>query len=573
MTTPNWHGEGSLAPPLTYRTSTRSSQSGGQRTITIEPKPDYQLFYNTKRREMDIERLESHVQANNSLEPSSAHPMSRSTTSDSVPSPGTVYSHGGDENTLPPDQARESGRTRPPRGRRTGPLDSKTRLETAFKRRFKLICDFHRSKKTSCNCHDFSKLEEGYRLNNEGQRARPSPDPSETPYGDIGTFGAGGAVTAAITQYQNFDLFDLTDNSDYVLRPNLRPALEFNIQSEASVSAIVTAPHETRDYLALPPVRPTEFAIGSSMPYYGSRWVCEYQHSTEDTRSLASIGECTWTGTYEGLQEHFTAKHRPFDLGPNARRSICLRCDAASPRWDAERACKEPEKCHPNDWQKFLFGIPKTSSRTLPSRIAMSEASGSRSSWFSPSWNANTPPSCNTEHSYPPYSSYTGNTGYREHGAAGPDVSDKIGDNIDEVGDSDEDADGQREPQDGGSCRRDWAALVRRRCPTSWLISSIRDRWRKCTPCDPRLSLPSHSKSDRCLLFSLLGRLRLATSVLLTILLISNMKITMLAFSHGASLQIWLLALIIFEVLLARARSAVTASYTTDGFYALTLNA
>ncbi|KAI0183301.1 hypothetical protein EV127DRAFT_29774 [Xylaria flabelliformis] len=101
-----------------------------RRTIIIEPTSEYQQFYNTIRREIDRQRLEYCDFAKDDLA----------------------------SNSFTITKATRSKR----RGRRVGPVDIDTRMRTTFQRKFKLICEFHRVKRASCNCHDFSKLEEGY---------------------------------------------------------------------------------------------------------------------------------------------------------------------------------------------------------------------------------------------------------------------------------------------------------------------------------------------------------------------------------------------------------------------------
>ncbi|TRX89725.1 hypothetical protein FHL15_009315 [Xylaria flabelliformis] len=85
-----------------------------RRTITIEPTPEYQQFYNTIRREIDRQRLEYHYVAKDDL------------ASDSF----TCSS---------PNSITKATRSKPrPRSRRKGPLDMDTRIKTTFKRKFKL---------------------------------------------------------------------------------------------------------------------------------------------------------------------------------------------------------------------------------------------------------------------------------------------------------------------------------------------------------------------------------------------------------------------------------------------------
>ncbi|KAI0862891.1 hypothetical protein F4860DRAFT_502364 [Xylaria cubensis] len=496
MSSPNWNGC-FLAPPPITKPPIRNSQTqnGTQTTIVIEPTLEFQQFYNATRREMDRQRLEYLVTEENNLETPKAHSMSRSTTSDSHPSPSTVCSHGGDDNTLfSSDQ-----KSKPPRGKRTGPLDMDTRTKTAFKRKFKLTCSFHRTKKTSCNCHDFSKLEEGYiqSLANESQKAKASRGQSVRPFGDLGTFGAGGVAPATIPRFQNFDLGDLPTGHDLPpqVHASLRPALDFDIQSKASVNAIVTAPHEAPFYAGIPAPLSThvkEFAIGSSMPFFPNRWECRYENTTEETRSLASISPCTWTGSLEQLQDHFTSEHHPFNYAKQPRRSICSRCEAESPEWVDERACLEPDKCPPDKWQNWLFGTPVYQSRTLPSRVTVSEASGSKSSWLNLGWNMTSLGSSNTEHSNLPYGSYTGNSGF--YGRLGSEYENSEADN---GGEHDEAYRVCEELQNHCRC-----CCIRSRLP----FSTWKSR-RRFALYDPRLSLPSHLRPNRHLILSLLAPL------------------------------------------------------------------
>jgi hypothetical protein len=152
MSSPNQIGGELLAPPSKSRASSaRNPQNVTQSTIMIEPTPEYQRFYNLNRREMDRLRLEIHVTEENKLHPPpQTEPMSRSTTSESLPSPSTVYSHTGEGDTaLSPDPTTEAAKSRRHRGKRTGPLGIETRTKTAFKRKFKLTCAFHREKRTA----------------------------------------------------------------------------------------------------------------------------------------------------------------------------------------------------------------------------------------------------------------------------------------------------------------------------------------------------------------------------------------------------------------------------------------
>ncbi|KAI1156249.1 hypothetical protein F4825DRAFT_319168 [Nemania diffusa] len=433
MASPNWIDRGLLAPPPDPKTSVRSMPSVTQSTIMIEPTPEYQRFYNQNRLEMDRQRFELHV-AENSLELPHAQPMSRSTTSDSLPSPSTVYSHPGDSNApFSPDTTTEVAKSKPHRGRRRGPLDMETRTKTAFKRKFKLTCKFHRAKKTSCNCHDFSKLEEAYlqSLGAKEKNSKASQGRSVNSFGELGTFGTGGAGDASPAAHSgchSIDFPELPTGQELLphVHPNLLPMLKLDIESAASVNAIVSATHEDPFFIASAAPSPTPMqaigndiiAIGCSMTFR-NRWECKYQSATEETGSLASTDSCTWTGPFEQLSDHFTSQHHPFRQASVPQFSLCLECAAMSLEWTEVRACREPVTCNPDSWRKWFVGAPPRPPDFNPRRVTVSEASGSRSSWVDPSWNMTTPGSSNTEHTNFRYSSSADRPGFYEHSASG----------------------------------------------------------------------------------------------------------------------------------------------------------
>lgn len=363
--------------------------------------------------------------------------MSRSTTSDSLPSPSTVCSQTGDGNpVLSPDPTTETVRSRPHRGRRKGPLDLETRTKTAFKRKFKLTCAFHRAKRTSCNCHDFSKLEEGYHryLATEAQKGKASQGPLVRAFGDDGTLGIGGAgdtAPAAFPRYQNVDLPELPLGPELppYMHLNLLPVLKFDIHSAASVTAIVSARHE--DPFFLDPEAPLPISdsvpIGCSMLSFRNRWECKYRCATEETGSLTSTDSCPWTGPFEQLSNHFSNQHHPFQPADIPCCSICMQCSAMSPKWVEERACPDPDKCDPSSWRRWFFGTTPRPPNPNRRRLTVSEASGSRSSWMDPSWNMTTPGSSNTEQSNIPYASYTDKSAFYEHSTSGNE-NNEVGD-------------------------------------------------------------------------------------------------------------------------------------------------
>ncbi|KAI0506193.1 hypothetical protein F5B22DRAFT_651015 [Xylaria bambusicola] len=421
MSSPNRIDGGRLAPPSSSKGPIRNGQNLTQSTIMIEPTAESQRFYNQNRREMDRQRLELHVEENN-LEP----PMSElSTASDSHPSPSTVCSQSGNSVApCSPDPAAEATRSKPHRGRRKGPLDMETRTKTAFKRKFKLTCAFHRAKRTSCNCHDFSKLEEGYRkfCAAEEQKARASSrGGSARPFGegDIETFSTGGGVPPLTTPQYNFstDLPDLPTGGELTSRVNesLLPALKLDIDSAESVSKFVSTPRDEYYYLA--PDATGLVTIGSST-LYPNRWQCDYKFKTEETESLSSAGSCSWTGPLEQLCDHFSTEHHPFQPYEPPEWSICDECKEIRPGWGEQR-------CHPGRSTKYYYGALPRRAKPNPPRLTVSEASGSRS-WLQPSWNMATRDSSNTGQSNFPYSSSTSRSGCYEHCASGNESSESV---------------------------------------------------------------------------------------------------------------------------------------------------
>ncbi|KAI0805470.1 hypothetical protein GGR55DRAFT_681026 [Xylaria sp. FL0064] len=508
MSSPNWTDGEHLAPPSAPKTSGRNTQNVTQSTIMIEPTNESQRFYNQTRREMDRQRLELHL-AENNLEPPHAELMSRSTTSDSHPSLSTVCSHAGDSATpLSPDPTNEAARSRPHRGRRKGPLDMETRTKTAFKRKFKLTCAFHRAKRTSCNCHDFSKLEEGYRrsLTAEGQKTKASRSPSVRSLGDIGTFGTGGAGGTGLTtpQYQSFDLPDLSTDREHTshVHANLLPVLGLDIHSAASVNAIVSAPREDPFFLAPAPAMPMSTSVQNEEDFwpviigrstqFRNRWECRYQGETEETGSQpSSNSQCPWTGPFDQLCAHFSSEHHPFQPALAPRSTMCDECDAFLPEWVEELDCR-----HSGSLTKWFYGVVSRQPNPNPPLLTLSEASGSRSSWLHPSWHMATPGSSNTERSNLPYSSST--SGFYEHSACGNESS--------EIGD-DGGKDDAHSIQSRCRCESD-AVDFSRHCPfESFFLPSGRDTDAKAAFYGPCLSLATPSKPCRRLILSVLAPL------------------------------------------------------------------
>ncbi|KAI1300492.1 hypothetical protein F5Y03DRAFT_364363 [Xylaria venustula] len=426
MSPPNWMDGRHLIPPSSQKMSPRNSQNAVPSTIVIEPTPEYQQFYNQNRREVDRQRLEIHLAENRG---NSLGPPSRSTTSDSHASPSTVCSHAGDGTTpLSPDPTSETGKSKPHRGRRKGPLDMETRTKVAFKRKFKLTCAFHRIKRTSCNCHDFSKLEENYQKYRaaENGKTKAPRSPSVRPFGDLGTFGTGGASGTALTiaQYENFDLPDLPSGRESTphVSASLLPVLGLDIDSADSVNAIVSAPREEPFFMASASPMPLPMqdadnwpvAIGCSMPFR-NRWECKYQIKTgEQGSETTKHPQCPWTGPFKQLVVHFRTEHHPFDPAVLPHSTMCEICDEFTPEWVEEVGCK-----HTGHSVKWFYGALSHQPTSNPPLLTVSEASGSRSTWPCPPGYTTTPGTSNAGQSNLPYSS----SNSYEHSTSGNESS------------------------------------------------------------------------------------------------------------------------------------------------------
>ncbi|KAI1263370.1 hypothetical protein F5Y18DRAFT_126254 [Xylariaceae sp. FL1019] len=392
---------GFLAPP-------RQSQHGPSEPMVIEPTAQHQHFYNQARRDADRSRLEIHIaQQNNLAIPPTAEAIARSPTSDSHPSPSTGPSHAGDSD-LPfsPSSALESTRSRPHRGRRKGPLDLETRAKTAFKRKFKLTCEFHRVKRTSCKCFDFSRLEAGYQKvitsemlqrNRARSRSASQNEISRESLRDIETFSTGG-VAPSTPSYPELDSTDLltTPHLASQVRESVQPILRFDIHSQDSVNEMMSTAVE-QPYL--PPPSPTfhqtdlhPLPIGRQMSYR-NRWACVFDFG-EDTSSLASVEPCPWTGPFEQLCSHFRSTHHSFEEMDEPRWSTCAQCGTLGAGWDAAPACIAASRCSQQAWDKWYYGATARKANSGLRAITVSELSDNEFLSHELLW---TPGSSNTE--------------------------------------------------------------------------------------------------------------------------------------------------------------------------------
>ncbi|KAI1339239.1 hypothetical protein F5Y15DRAFT_82278 [Xylariaceae sp. FL0016] len=427
--------------------ATPTSPSGSQHPprIIVEPTNESQAIYNSIRQEADRLNLQTYVtRRNNLLPPPGAPPMSRSTTSESRDDRSPVPSHA--DHTEAPWHSEPAVATKAdgkrPRGKRKGPLDLKTRTNTALKRKLRLTCPRHRAKKTSCDCHDFSRLEDGYQsfltgkaqptrnrsLSTASQNSAVSPTSVEQrSFGELGTFGTGGgAATTPLNQEM-----DLVDLASPALRPpevraSVRAVENFDLNSIDSVNAM-TQQRTTEPYL------PGTTAGSSSTQMYdqliaigkntrwGNRWECEFKYATARP-SDNSTDVCSWTGPFEQLSDHFKTTHCDFEEAMVPYWSICNLCSMTSSDWSGT-ACKS-SGCRATSYQKWYYGSVKTSeiqrgplSIMTPSRKSESVYSHAISPWTQP-WSSATDPQSGW-----PLGSSPGNGSY-EHSHDGKTSSD-----------------------------------------------------------------------------------------------------------------------------------------------------
>ncbi|KAI0912205.1 hypothetical protein F4823DRAFT_230957 [Ustulina deusta] len=335
----------------------------------------------------------------------------------------------------------------------------------------------------------------------EGQKTKATRSEPVRSLGDIGTFGTGGAgdtggAALVIPQYQGFDFPDLSIGRELTPRvhPNLLPVLGLDIDSAASVNAIVSAPREEPFFL--PPVAPMpipmqdekeSIVIGSSTLFH-NRWDCEYKR--EET------GLCSWTGPLEQLCDHFSTTHHHFERTEVPAWTICVKCKNISLGWERGDC-----DCDPGCWRKLFYGVVPRQSNPNPI-LTVSEAPGSRSSWFSPSWNMATPGSSNTEQSNLPYRSSTSSAGFYEHSTSGNENS--------------EASDGEGKDEAYRVCRTtqnrcrfqsDAAETTQHTCIGSWFGHPRRRTGARSAFYGSHLSLTPPSKLCRRLIIALLAPL------------------------------------------------------------------
>ncbi|KAI2634703.1 hypothetical protein GGS26DRAFT_520267 [Hypomontagnella submonticulosa] len=395
--------------------SPAQSRSVHPRRIIVPPTPENQRIYNDIRQTHERMRLQTHVTSQQNLLPPSAAPsVSTSTIHSPIDEPGSPSTQ---------DPAtQDANQTKRPRGRRKGPLEASTRLRTALKRKLKLACPHHRAKKITCDCHDFSKLDENYdnsllqrspsrgRLHDQSDIAPLTPMERAINRETFGT-GGGAAITPSdqdpVLLPDYIDLSSSISDQESVVRSSVQRVVSgFNTDSVHLDRDMLQAPGQTyypgNDIGAQSPSGdiPDEYLeIGSQMRDFPNRWQCEYKGSA-DSMSDTSSEPCPWTGPFKDLSWHFRAEHRHFhDINPRIW-LVCTVChtkfrlpnsnpnDPESPL-SSSRCTKE--SCS-GSCQRWYYGSTKDES-VVGSAIALSHSSESEAgfSWDrqldgNPSW-------------------------------------------------------------------------------------------------------------------------------------------------------------------------------------------
>ncbi|KAI0886066.1 uncharacterized protein GGS22DRAFT_159768 [Annulohypoxylon maeteangense] len=378
-------------PPLTLLAPvqhvSRSYEPRNGPRIIVEPTQENQRIYNDIRQTHERMRLQTHVASQqNPVPPPST--LSVSTVHSPIDDPETTSTQD-----VP---AQDTDRPRRPRGKRRGPLKNDTRLHTALKRKLKLACPHHRAKKITCDCHDFSKLEEGYpsfTLPPSPNRGRSHDHNVNLPLTPVEqtlnreTFGAGGAAMTPSDQdgiTNDIDLQSPFGDHEGVIRSDVRQIVTgFNTASVYLDSTMLQAPglpyHPGNDIGSQSPREHSQedlLEIGSQMPAYPNRWQCEYKGSP-DTASETSSEFCPWSGPFRDLSWHFKTAHHPFyDASPRFW-IVCTRCHAKSRATDDLESPLPSPGCSryhcSGPYRRWYYGSTREES-TLGSAVALTHS-------------------------------------------------------------------------------------------------------------------------------------------------------------------------------------------------------
>ncbi|KAI1361553.1 hypothetical protein F5Y08DRAFT_342587 [Xylaria arbuscula] len=228
---------GLFALPSTPRSFIHNGQNPTPRRIIIEPTPEMQLFYNRNRQEIERRRLDQSLES---------FPEGEGLGSPSHPSYlPKIQAYSGNNDSMMSSSLKPTAgvvQSKMYRGRRKGPLDLEMRARAAFKRKFKLPCAFHRARKMTCTCYDFSKLEEGYRNYRQAEDEQAGKDPL------LWTEPGGEEVkleSSSTQDYSSSEGLNTTISSDGVTSgpqqsPNYRKANLFISQLTVDTSATET---------------------------------------------------------------------------------------------------------------------------------------------------------------------------------------------------------------------------------------------------------------------------------------------------------------------------------------------
>ncbi|KAL7621211.1 hypothetical protein AAE478_008528 [Parahypoxylon ruwenzoriense] len=391
-------GQRALLSPCVPAQQSRFSDSHNVPRIIVEPTPDKQNAYNEIRQAHERSSLQAHVASQQTPRHSSAAPSVISTAHSHADDLGTPTSH----DTAP----KCTDGSKKPRGRRKGPLDAETRLRTAVKRRLKLACPHHRVKKTTCDCHDFVRLEEGYQTLLQQSVNRSPRDRHDVPpltpterASNLQTFGAGGAAMASpdidtTLNDVNDILYSPNGDREDVVRPNVRDIVSgFDPTSPHLDGALLHAPVQ----LYLPgnvigtPQSPRGHTqnelleIGSQMRDFPLRWHCEYKGGV-DSASVASSEVCSWTGPIRQLSDHFRAEHHPFQDASPPLWLVCTACGAKTQCTLESPISSSPcvgRGCSSTSIQRWYYGSMRAES-VEGSVLALTQSSESEAGF---SWN------------------------------------------------------------------------------------------------------------------------------------------------------------------------------------------
>ncbi|XXH05789.1 hypothetical protein Hte_012227 [Hypoxylon texense] len=392
--------------PYAHSQPSRGSDSRSAPRIIVEPTPENQQIYNEIRQTHERLRLQTHLASQQNLQPSSAAP-SISTAHSPIDEPVTSSTQ--DPTSQDIDNARR------PRGRRKGPLQAETRLKTAVKRKLKLACPHHRVKKITCDCHDFSKLEEGFHSFQQQQQQQQSTSrrrshdsnaispltPSGRTFNNGEMLGIGGAAMDPEPFSIELDILQPTaDDQENVVRSDVqRIVSEFDSDTVRLTSTMLQAPGQTyhpgndNDMGTPSPRDYTEddyLEIGSQNQNYPNRWHCRYKGDVDSL--LESTSQmCTWSGSMRGLQSHFWRVHHPFQAATPCFWHVCTRCGAkVQPQNDlgpplSPLQCVTPD-CLASSFERWYFGSTRSESvaDSVPGLTQSTESEAGFSCFLSP---------------------------------------------------------------------------------------------------------------------------------------------------------------------------------------------